>query len=125
MLDEILDLLDRSSVIHNPQVIELIPYGKDAFRFKLRATVDDELLLQIWLNHNDRRTRYAYQLLRKAQPLLRWDNAPHHPGQTQNFPHHRHDEAGQVSASTLSGDPLTDLPLILAVIETFVYRLNT
>lgn len=124
MLDEILDLLDRSSVIHNPQVIELIPYGKDAFRLKLRAAVDDELSLQIWLNHNDRHTRYAYQLLRQGQPLLRWDNAPHHPGQTENFPHHFHDEGGQVIASTLSGDPEVDLPLILATIDNYVRRLD-
>lgn len=120
MLDELLHLLNSSSVIHNPQIVELIAYGQDAFRVKIRAQVAGDLTLQIWLNHNDRRTRYSHQLFRHDQPILRWDNAPHHPEQATNFPHHFHDEQGRLVHSPLSGAPLADLALILRQIEDYL-----
>lgn len=120
MLDDIRRLLAESATVHDLQVIELIPYGHDAFRAKLRAAVTTELTLQVWLNLNGRRTRYAYQLLRHGQPILRWDNAPHHPEQGENFPHHLHDEFGQLFASTLTGDPVVDLPIVLIEIDNYL-----
>ena len=120
MFDDILRLLNTSSLLRSPQVVELIPYGQDAFRAKIRAEVADELTLQIWLNHNERDTRYAYQLFRLGQPILRWDNAPHHPEQGANFPHHFHDEFGQLTASSLSGNPVADLPVVLIQIENYL-----
>ena len=120
MLDDILGLLNASSFLRDPQVVELIAYGQNAFRAKLRARVTDELTLQVWLNHNDRHTRYAYQLFRHDQPVLRWDNAPHHPEQATNFPHHIHDELGQLASSPLSGNPVSDLPEVLTQIENYL-----
>ena len=32
---------------------------------------------------------YGYQLLVDDKPLLRYDNAPHHP-EIETFPHHKH-----------------------------------
>lgn len=120
MLDDIQRLLAESKIVHSPQVVELIPYGQAAFRVKLRATVTTELTLQVWLNHNGHRTRYAYQLFRHGQPILRWDNAPHHPEQGENFPHHFHDESGLLSPSPLTGDPVVDLPLVLIEIGNYL-----
>lgn len=51
MLNDILRLLQASSLLHSPQVVELIAYGQNAFRAKLRATVTDQLTFQVWLNH--------------------------------------------------------------------------
>ena len=122
MLDELLQLLNRSSVVYDVHVSELVPYGKNAFRLKLRGAVADGMIFQLWLNHSDHRTRYAYQLFRRDQPLLRWDNAPHHPEQVENFPHHFHDELGHLVASVLSGNPPEDLPFVLAEIENYLQR---
>lgn len=124
MFDEILRLLNTSAVLRDLQIIELIVYGQNALRTKLRAEVTDNLMLQVWLNHNSRHTRYAYQLFQGNQAILRWDNAPHHPEVAADFPHHFHDESGQLQPSTLSGDPVTDLPFVLLEIQDNLQRLN-
>ena len=124
MFDEILRLLNTSAVLRDLQVIELIVYGQNALRTKLRAEVTDKLIFQVWLNHNNRHTRYAYQLFRSGEPVLRWDNAPHHPEQAMDFPHHFHDESGQLKASTLSGNPVADLSTVLSEIQDYLQRLN-
>jgi len=124
MLDDILYLLNTSSFLHGLRVVELIAYGQNAFRTKLRAEVTDDLSFQVWLNHNDRHTRYAYQLFRRGQSVMRWDNAPHHPEQSVNFPHHFHDENGQLTPSPMSGDPKVDLTIALAEIENYLQRLS-
>ncbi len=36
-----------------------------------------------------RLVRYAYQVLVEGRPVLRYDNAPHHP-EVETHPHHRH-----------------------------------
>lgn len=73
-------------------------------------------MLQVWLNHNDDHTRYAYQLLQGDQPILRWDNAPHHPELIVNYPHHVHDRSGGLATSPLSGNPVKDVAVVLAAI---------
>lgn len=124
MFDDIQRILAASGIVSDVQVIELIPYGADAFRVKLRAKVTSELTLQVWLNHTGHRARYAYQLFRHGEPILRWDNAPHHPEQGTNFPHHFHDEFGQLSASRLIGNPVVDLPGVLAEIARHVEEID-
>ena len=120
MLDDILRLLDSSSLLHDLQIVEIIVYGQSAFRAKLRSRVTEELTFQVWLNHNEHRTRYAYQLFRRSQPILRWDNAPHHPEHGTNFPHHFHDESGRLLSSALSGNPLDDIMAVLLEIEVYL-----
>jgi hypothetical protein len=120
MYNTLLQLLQSSPVIHNPQIIDLKIYGWNAFRVKIRAIVMPALSFQVWLNHNPSHTRYSYQLFRADKALLRWDNAPHHPQIIASFPHHFHDDQGQTSASPLHGDPLQDLPIVLAEIEKYV-----
>ena len=51
-------------------------------------------------------------------------NAPHHPEQGTNFPHHFHDELGRLATSPLTGDPVTDLPSVLAEIKRFLQQTN-
>lgn len=120
MLDDILLVLDRSPVIRSTEIVENIPYGKTAIRLKLRSVVTDELSFQVWINHSDACTRYAFQLFHQGQTLLRWDNAPHHPELAVNFPHHFHDEYGQLHSSELVGIPPVDLVGVLEAIGTFL-----
>ncbi len=120
MYDALLQLLQTSPVALDPRITDLKIYGRNAFRVKMRATITSTLTLQIWLNHNPRHTRYAYQLFAPNGAVIRWDNAPHHPHAGANFPHHLHDDQGQVTSSTLQGDPLSDLALVLAEIAHYL-----
>ncbi len=45
--------------------------------------------------HGDHKQRYRYQYMLEDQQLFRYDNAPHHL-HLSTFPHHKHDERGQV-----------------------------
>ena len=62
--------------------------------------------------------------LLQAHPLVQslcvveHDETPHHP-YISTEPHHFHDARGAVSESPLTGDPLTDLPVVLQEIEAF------
>jgi hypothetical protein len=103
--DALLRLLQASPVTHNPHITDLKVYGPNAFRVKMRATVTSMLTFQVWLNHNPRYTRYAYQLFSHGKT---------------NFPHHFHDDQGRTTTSALQGDPLQDLSLVLAEIERFI-----
>ena len=123
MYKAILQLLQSSALIHSPQITDLQIYGQHAFRIKIRGTVTETITFQVWLNHNASRTRYAYQLFSDNKPLLRWDNAPNHPDIQINFPHHFHDEQKQILASSLQGDPLQDLPIVLTSIKQYIAKL--
>lgn len=117
MYNALLEILRDSSLLESPQIVDFRSYGQEAFRVKIRAQVTPQLTFQVWLNHNPRRTRYAYQLFDPDGPLLRWDNAPHYPDLEVNVPHHHHTLQGRVVVSQLQGDPLQDLPIVLAEIE--------
>ena len=120
MYNAILRLLEESAIIENSQITDLQVYGQNAFRVKIQAGISPDLTFQIWINRNTRRTRYSYQLLRQSEALLRWDNAPHHPEIKSNYPHHYHEEQGEISPSHLQGRPLEDLSLVLKSIEKYI-----
>lgn len=120
MYETLLHLLQASSVTHNPKITDLKLYGRNAFRVKIQATVTQTITFQVWLNHTPRHTRYAYQLFSSDKALLRWDNAPHHPGVVTNFPHHFHDDQKRVVSSPLQGEPLQDIPIVLVKIERYI-----
>jgi len=118
--DALLRLLQASPITRDPRITDLKTYGWNAFRVKIQAIVTPTLTFQVWLNHNPHHTRYAYQLFGHGDALLRWDNAPHHSHLKANFPHHFHDNQGRVVSSVLQGDPLQDLPVVLAEVERFL-----
>ena len=120
MYDALLQILQASIVTRDPQIIHLTRYGQEAFRVTVRAIVTPTLTFQVWLNHNPHHTRYAYQLFSHSGTLLRWDNAPHHQYLGVNFPHHFHDDQSRITPSALQGDPLQDLPAVLAEIEHYL-----
>lgn len=120
MYQQILQILRDSGLIAKPEITELRVYGEEQFRVKIRGNVTESLTLQIWINHNPLRTRYSYQLFGEERPILRWDNAPHHPELPENFPHHFHDEQGAMFSSELTGNPLEDVLSVLRGIEEFL-----
>ena len=120
MYDQILHILREVPWVSNSRIVELKVYGRGQFRVKIRGDIREGLALQIWINHNPMRTRYSYQLIGGGKPILRWDNAPHHPELGENFPHHFHDQDGALSPSGLAGKPLQDVREVLDVIESWV-----
>lgn len=48
----------------------------------------------------------------------------YHPEQAMNFPHHFHDSLGRLTTSVLSGDPLADLPVVLAEVKHYLQGFN-
>jgi hypothetical protein len=118
--NELLQILQASPITHSPRITDLKTYGQDSFRVKMHATVTQTLTLQVWLNHNPRHTRYAYQLFSFNRAVLRWDNAPHHPRLEASFPHHFHDDQGRIASSALQGNPLEDLPFVLGEIARYL-----
>ncbi|MFQ5812705.1 MAG: DUF6516 family protein [Anaerolineae bacterium] len=93
-------------------------YGRVLLRIRCQLPLGYNL--QIWVHYEPAFQRYAYQLF-TDRPILRWDNAPYHP-EIQGFPHHFHDEVGHRLPSTLTGDPLIDVPAILNEIAQFLER---
>ena len=63
---------------------------------------------------------YAYQLF-TDRPIMRWDNAPHFPA-LQSFPHHSHNETGEIHESNLSGDPFQDIPNVLSQLRALLAK---
>lgn len=118
LLTELLDILSQSPIVQTTQVVEYdeTVYGRVLLRIRCQLSLGYNL--QIWVHYERTFQRYAYQLF-TDRPILRWDNAPHHP-EIQSFPHHFHDEAGQRFPSTLTGDPLADVPIILDEVRRFL-----
>jgi hypothetical protein len=78
--------------------------------------------LEIRLIRTEEEILYSYQLF-TDRPLLRWDNAPHFPA-LQSFPHHFHEETDRVQESSLTGNPIQDLPFILTHVSAFLIQLS-
>lgn len=76
--------------------------------------------LEIRLIQTENETIYSYQLF-MDRPIIRWDNSPHFPA-LQSFPHHVHEESGELKESPLIGDPLQDLPSILDQLRAFLAK---
>jgi len=94
------------------RVTETESFSQQQFAFKVRAELIGEATLQVRMYYNQGHIDYAYQLVRKNQPTLRWDNKEHFP-EISSYPHHFHIPDGSVETSPLTGDPTRDLPFVL------------
>ena len=78
--------------------------------YKLRALIGDCSIHIAELILDGKVVKYSYSLVCSGSPLLRYDNAPHHPD-LGTYPHHKH-VAGQVL-------PLYDSPVAAFIREAF------
>lgn len=76
--------------------------------------------LEIRFIETENEALYSYQLF-ADRPTLRWDNAPHFPA-LPGFPHHFHDESGEVKGSSLVGVAAQDLPYVLDQVRAFLAK---
>ena len=117
-LNLVITTLQGSPLCSTVRVLETQQFSEQRFALKVRADLVRGGVLQVRLYYNDRHIDYAYQLFQADQPVLRWDNKEHFPG-IATHPHHFHASTGLVGDSTLNGDPVHDLPLVLDYLIIF------
>lgn len=118
LVPDLLSLLRAHPLVRVLRVVHYDETPRGRTELKVRCRLAGGYQFQVWLHHEPTFQDYAYQLF-SDHPILRWDNAPHYPDVT-TAPHHFHSEANEVSASPLCGDPLVDLPHMLAEIEKWM-----
>ena len=91
-------------------------FSPDQFYFKIRASLTAGGTLQVRIYCNEGHIDYAYQVFTDL-PVVRWDNKEDYPD-IRTFPHHFHDEDGNVAESDLTGDPNVDIHAVLDRIES-------
>jgi hypothetical protein len=117
---DLLDMLASWPEVSNPRTIEYEVDAGVVLMYKIRCDLPKGCFFQIRLRLKAGETAYSYQLF-TTKPVLRWDNAPHHPS-LANFPHHFHDDMDIRYPSNLSGDPLADIPIVLAEVTDYISR---
>jgi hypothetical protein len=115
LLSDVVSVLQGSGYCGAVRVLETHAFSARQFALKVRAELvtDDELQIRVYRNgdHID----YSYQLLRGAQPIMRWDNIEHFPD-IASHPHHFHCGTGEVQTSPLTGDVTHDLPNVFSIL---------
>jgi hypothetical protein len=111
MLPQVEVFLRGSSKVKSFQIIDNDPLDEENYLLKIHCELISGNSLQIRLRAVSGNIRYSYQEL-TDKPLRRWDNASHFPN-LPNFPHHHHDSQGNITESSLIGDPIVDLPEVL------------
>lgn len=120
LLSQIRAIIEYSAICQAITLIENREFSPQQYVLKLHIALINEYLLQIRFYVNRLHIDYAYQLF-SHEPLIRWDNKEEYPS-LSSHPHHFHNTKGQVVASDLCGDPLVDLPIVLAYLENFLVR---
>lgn len=118
LVRSLLVILGAHPLVSHIKIVKLDETPTGRFEVKLRCRIANHQQFQVWIHQGAVTLDYAYQLF-AADPLLRWDNAPHYPA-LATAPHHYHDEHNNVSNSPLIGDPLVDLPLVLNAVAQWL-----
>ncbi|MFZ1471389.1 MAG: DUF6516 family protein [Anaerolineae bacterium] len=100
--------------------VETKEFAPDQFLFKIRAEFTGKTSLQVRVYYNRGHVDYAYQLFADV-PLLRWDNKEEFRS-VATYPHHHHDELGNIHASPLVGEPVTDIRIVLELVSQFLLK---
>jgi len=100
--------------------METKEFSLEQFFFKVRAELIGKSKLQVRIYYNQGHIDYAYQFFTEV-PLLRWDNKEEFRN-LATYPHHHHDEQGNVKPSPLVGDPIRDIGVVLQEVSAFLSR---
>ncbi len=112
LLSFVTTTLQTSPLCEYVRIVETHPFSKGQFALKVRAKLIEGSMFQVHLYYNKDHIDYAYQLVQNEEPVLRWDNKEHFPT-LLSYPHHFHAPSGLVEASSLTGNPINDLPFVL------------
>ena len=112
LLNFVVTSLQLSPLCNEVHVVSTESFSSRQFTLKVRTKLIDDSLLQVRLYFNEDHIDYAYQLIKDDLPFLRWDNKEHFPN-LSTYPHHFHMADGRIIESSLTGNPIRDLPEIL------------
>lgn len=116
LASSVMSVLQANRLFNNVAIVQERVFSDEQFALKIRAQLTQGGQLQVYLYYNRGHYDYGYQVFDTAQ-IMRWDNTEHYPGLV-NSPHHYHPQDGGLPvASTLVGNPMTDLPIVLASLE--------
>ncbi len=118
LLGVLIAILQSHSLCERATVVETKTFSPAQFFFKVRAEFTEGNKFQMRIYYNQGYIDYAYQLFADV-PLLRWDNKEDFR-HLETYPHHHHDDQGNVKPSPLTGDPVRDIELVLHEISTFL-----
>ena len=120
VLGALVTVLQAHPLCQKVSVTETEEFSADQFFFKVRADLVEERTLQVRIYYNQGHVDYAYQLFTDV-PLLRWDNKEEF-SHLATYPHHHHDEQGNVKPSPLIGEPTKDIEIVLHEVAAFLSK---
>jgi len=123
MLGALTATLQSHPLCEQTTILETREFSSDQFYFKVRAEFPQGHTFQARVYSNASHVDYAYQLFKEDRPLLRWDNKEEFRS-LKTYPHHHHDDQGNVLSSPLKGEPQADIALVLRKIEKFLAETN-
>ncbi len=120
LMGMLMTFLQSHPLCDQAAITETRAFSADQFFFKIRAGISGGYNFQTRIYYNQGHIDYAYQLFTHI-PILRWDNKEEFP-HLETYPHHHHDEKGNIKASSLSGDPGRDIKIVLDEVSVFISR---
>jgi hypothetical protein len=118
LLGTLMTKIQSHPVCQSARVMETKFFSAEQFFLKIRADFKGENNFQARIYYNQGHIDYAYQLFTHV-PLLRWDNKEEFQN-LSTYPHHQHDDQGNVKASALTGNPAIDIDIVLKEISAFI-----
>ena len=123
MLGALAAILQSHPLCERTAIVETREFSPNQFYFKVRAELLHGYQFQTRVYSSFGHVDYAYQLFKEGDPLLRWDNKEEFRT-LKTYPHHHHDDQGNIQPSPLTGDPQADLVFVLREIENFLAELG-
>ena len=118
-LGELTAILQSHPLCERTVILETREFSPNQFYFKVRTELPHGYQFQTRVYSNFGHVDYAFQLFKKGAPLLRWDNKEEFRT-LKTYPHHHHDDRGNIQPSPLTGDPQADIVFVLRQIENFL-----
>ena len=118
LLGSVMAILQAHPLCRDVAVMETKEFSADQFFFKIKAELPAEHKFQVRIYYNRGHIDYAYQLFTDV-PLLRWDNKEEFR-HLDTYPHHHHDDQGNIKPSPLRGEPVRDIGIVLQEVSTFL-----
>ncbi len=116
-IDEAIKILKRSNLISQYNILIADEISTRLY-YKIRCKlIPSHYQLDIRFIKTEDDFTYSYQVFYK-RPIVRWDNALHYPS-LDNYPHHFHIN-DIVKKSTLRGDLISDIKIVLSKIPDYL-----
>ena len=112
-LNRILSILKKSEIVSKIEIITSDEIAEKSI-YKIRCS----LIPSKYKLETEKEFIYSYQLF-TDKSIIRWDNAPHYPN-LKSYPHHFHNEEGNIKESNLKGIVIKDLQIVLSTVKKFI-----